>query len=125
MACSNITIIDVPSDIGSMIKGKHLAPGAFKSANLNQKLSDIGYKVHERNTLPDGPRTWRLDSSTEPTGARNEEENIEVNHLVKDIVKGSIGDDISAAPFQFIVGGECNIVPAIMSAFGTALRQSE
>ena len=116
MAHQQVTVINVPSDIGSMIKGKSLAPGAFQSANFVQKLSNVGYKVSERDALPDGPRTWRFDSSIEPNGVRNEAENVQVNHFVKKAVQESVGSNATSAPFQIVVGGECNIVPAIMSA---------
>jgi arginase family enzyme len=115
MAVREITVINVPSDIGSMIKGKHLTPAAFQSLEFVRKLTAAGFKVEERDALPDGPRSWSFGASCDPNGARNEEENVKVNRQVKEVVSGSIGGGGSNPPLQFIVGGECNIVPAIMS----------
>lgn len=114
MAVREITVINVPSDIGSMIKGKHLTPAAFQSLGFVKKLTEAGFKVEERDALPDGPRSWRFGASSDPNGARNEEENVKVNQQVKEVVSGSIGGGGSNPPLQFVVGGECNIVPAIM-----------
>ena len=116
MAAREITVVNVPSDVGSMIKGKHLTPAAFQSLGLVNKLSEAGFKVDERDALPDGPRSWRYGASVQPHGARNEEENVKVNKLVKDAVSGSIGGRGTNPPLQFVVGGECNNLPAIMSA---------
>jgi arginase family enzyme len=115
MANREITVINVPSDIGSMIKGKHLTPAAFQSVGFVKKLSDAGFKVDERDALPDGPKSWNFGASFSSHGVRNEDENVKVNHKVKAAVSEAIGGGTSAPPFQFIVGGECNIVPAIMS----------
>ena len=119
MAGQAITVINVPSDVGSMLKGKSLAPGAFKSANLVSRLSEVGYEVQEHDTLPDGPKTWSFDSSFEPNGVRNESANVKVSHQVKKAVIDAASSGTS--PFQVIVGGECSIVPAIMSGLWECL----
>jgi arginase len=112
-------VIYVPSDIGSMIKGKSLAPEAFRTAKFVPKLQDAGFQVSEKDALPDGPRSWRYGASTDPNGARNEEANVEVNHLVKDAVLEGLKSP--TPPFQVIVGGECNMVPAVMSGLWKGL----
>ena len=121
MADNEIAVINVPSDIGSMIKGKHLTPAAVQSIGLTNKLSEAGFQVKELDALPDGPRSWSLEASFDPNGARNEEENVKVNQQVKETVQGSIGGGSTNPPFQFVVGGECNILPAIMSGLWHAL----
>ena len=115
MANRDLTVINVPSDIGSMIKGKHLTPAAFQSLGVVKRLSDAGFTVDERDALPDGPTSWSFGASFDPHGTRNEEENVKVNHQVKVAVSNAIGSGSSTPPFQFVVGGECSIVPAIMS----------
>ena len=52
-----IAVINVPEDIGSMIKGKSLAPEAIQAADLAGKLSTLEYDVEESSVLPDGLRT--------------------------------------------------------------------
>jgi hypothetical protein len=97
-----------------MIKGKHLTPAAFQSLGLVKRLSDAGFEVDECDALPDGPRSWSFGASFEPNGTRNEEENVKVNQQVKDAVSGSIGGGSTNPPLQFVIGGGCDIVPAIM-----------
>lgn len=111
-----LTIINVPSDVDSIIKGKSLAPGAFRSADFASRLAQVGYNVEERNALSDGPKTWTFDSSFEPNGVRNENENVAVNHEVKNAVADAVGVDVSSPAFQVVIGGGCSISPAIMSA---------
>lgn len=116
-----LTVINVPSDIGSMIKGKSLAPDAFRAASLISKLEKTGYQVTEVNALPDGPKTWTFEASAEPNGARNEAANVEVNQKVKQTVLDALVTDQSTPPFLLVVGGECNMVPAIMSSLWSGL----
>lgn len=104
-----------------MIKGKSLAPDAFRAASLIPKLEKAGYQVTERNALPDGPRTWTFDASTEPNGARNEAANVEVNQKVKQTISDALVTGQPKHPFLFVIGGECNMVPAIMSALWSGL----
>lgn len=110
-----ITVINVPSGIGSIIKGKHLTPAAFQSIGLVDKLCDAGFQVGELDALPGGPRAWSFEAAFHPNGARNEQENVEVSHKVKEAVSQSARSENDDSPFLFIVGGECNIIPAIMS----------
>ncbi len=84
MPAREITVINVPSDIGSMIKGKHLTPAAFQFLGVVKKLSEAGFKVDERDALPDGPRSWSYGAPSDPNGVRNEKENAKVNQQVKD-----------------------------------------
>lgn len=116
-----INIISVPADTASIIRGKHLAPQALLDAGLATKLQEAGFAITETNALPSGPRIW-APASAEPNGARNEAVNIEVYHQVKETVskalssKGKTNKD-GALPFQLILGGGCDIQPAILSAY--------
>ena len=85
----DITVINVPSDIGSMIKGKHLAPNAFKSAGFVDKLQDLGYGVIEQDALSE-PQIWSSEATFSANGVRNEEANVQVNHDVKKAVSNAI-----------------------------------
>lgn len=115
MASSDrLTILNVPSDIGSMIKGKSLAPEAFRTVELASKLRKVGYEVTEVDALSK-PRVWSSSASFEPNGVRNEAENVQVCHEVKDVVAKVLREDDGG--FLLVIGGECNIAPAIMSAY--------
>lgn len=113
-----IKIIDVPTDIGSMIKGKSLAPEAINAADLSGKLSKLGYSVEKINALPNGPATWTYRPEIPKNGVRNEAQNVEVCHRVKDTVSAALKTESNGPlPFPIIIGGGCDIFPAIMSAF--------
>lgn len=111
-----LAIINVPSDLGSIIKGKSLAPRAFKDLNLVNRLKETGFAVSEIEALTAGPKIWHFGASFEPNGARNEKANVEVNNQVKQAVSSAIATGGQGnPPFLFIVGGGCDMAPAIMS----------
>jgi arginase len=116
-AINNISLIKVASDVGSVFPGKSRAPDALIAAGLVDKLSKLGFKVNIHNALPNGPVGW-AESESEPNGARNEAAALSVCQAVK----GTIASALAVTPsdtlpaFQIILGGECLIAPAIMSA---------
>jgi arginase len=117
-APDQITIVEVPSDVGSVFAGKSRAPAAIKSTGLVSKLEEVGYTVNQLNALPDGNIEWR-QSSLGPNGVRSEEAAVAACHSVKQTIATSLRTQKpeSAFPFQLILGGECLICPAVMSAF--------
>lgn len=114
---NHINIISVPADTASIIRGKHLAPAAILETGLASRLEDAGYNITLSNALPNGPKIWQ-PSPPEPNGARNEAVNVEVYRKVKETVSAGlrVGSD-GTTPFQLILGGGCDIVPAIMSSY--------
>lgn len=114
---NNISIITVPSDVGSVFPGKSRAPDALLATGLLERLRTVGFKVDVHNTLPDGPVGW-AESKSEPNGARNEAAAVAVCQAVKSTIATALAAAPSnfPPPFQFILGGECLICPAIMSA---------
>ncbi|KAK5166523.1 uncharacterized protein LTR77_008066 [Saxophila tyrrhenica] len=116
-----LTVTNIPSDIGSLLKGKSLAPEAFRKAKLIPKVEAAGYNVTEQNALPSGPATWSFNPSTAPNGVRNEAANVEVNHQVKRTILDGLSNQYSDPPFQLVIGGECNNLPAVLSALWQGL----
>lgn len=111
-------IISVPTDTGSIIRGKHLAPAALLAAGLSPGLEAAGYAVTHTSALPDGPAIWS-PASRDPNGARNEEANVRIYHRVRDVVAEGLAvnfDDAGKRPFQLLLGGGCDILPAVLSA---------
>lgn len=119
----SISLIYVPSDVGSIIPGKSKAPAAFRKVNIVSKLNDAGYtSVYEHHALP-LPATYSAGSISS-SGVRNEVANIAVCEAVRDTVTRSLNDgadrksdDEMKPPFQLILGGECCMLPAVLSAF--------
>jgi len=58
MRQSHIAIIGAPMDLGAGRRGVDMGPSALRLANLNEKLSSIGYEVEDLgNVLVDQPET--------------------------------------------------------------------
>lgn len=118
MATSHsVSITYVPSDCGSVYPGKAKAPKAFRDVSIAEKLRGAGVpSVSEQHAL-DSPVTYKI-STFSPGRARNEDANIEVCSSVYRTVVHNLSSNPSAQPpFQLILGGECGMSPAIMSAF--------
>ncbi|KAH7417819.1 hypothetical protein BKA64DRAFT_180104 [Cadophora sp. MPI-SDFR-AT-0126] len=118
MASSNkISIITARADVGSVFSGKSGAPDALQSVGLVNKLTTLGYSVSIHDALPDGPAGW-IESDIGPNGARNGAAAVAVCHAVKNTIVSALTASPSdeKIPLQIILGGECLICPAILSA---------
>lgn len=115
MASKTITVVNVPSDIGSLYAGKSRAPAAIQSTGLQKKLESVGYQVKELSAFSGSSASW-ISSNREPNGARNETGTVEacknVSNTISEGLKGQDRPD-----FQLILAGECLYCPAILSAY--------
>ncbi|ETI27094.1 hypothetical protein G647_09776 [Cladophialophora carrionii CBS 160.54] len=120
MPSRSINIINVPSDVGSVYSGKSRAPGAFKTAGLQDKLAAAGWQTTVSTALPQGPAGW-TSSTRQPNGARNEAETVKACNKVREAVGNALAADEGGngrpPPFQLILSGECLYCPAILSAY--------
>ena len=114
-ASSLVAVTHVPADCGSVIFGKSKAPQAFRDAGIIKKLQQNRLRTTEQSAL-EQPATWS-EATFSPGGVRREELNVEVCKKVKNALGTSLASSAEGPPFQLILGGECNILPAIMSAF--------
>ena len=117
-ASCSISITYVPADCGSVIPGKSKAPQAFRDVGIVSKLQSAGISsVSEHHPL-DSPATYAIATFV-PGGVRNENVNVSVCQRVYHTIAQnlSISRPITRPPFQLILGGECGISPAILSAF--------
>lgn len=118
MAASNsIDITYVPADCGSIIYGKSKAPQAFRDVGIIQKLESRGFMTTEQNPLG-RPATW-TEATFSIGSVRREDLNTQVCRGVENAVSISLAlaTRPEMPPFQLILGGECSMLPAIMSAF--------
>lgn len=115
-ASSSISITYVPADCGSIIPGKSKAPKAFQDVGIVRKLQDAGIKSVSEHQALDSPATWKL-AARSPGGVRNEDVNIAVCEHVYRTIAQNIKISSPQPDFQLILGGECCMLPAIMSAF--------
>lgn len=113
----SVSITYVPADCGSVYPGKFKAPKAFRDVAIVEKLREAGVpSVSEHHAL-DSPATYKI-STFSPGRVRNEEANIHVCRRVYDTITQNLSaSPPTKPPFQLILGGECGMSPAIMSAF--------
>ncbi|KAM5350066.1 hypothetical protein ACJ41O_006571 [Fusarium nematophilum] len=115
MAASRpISVTCVPADCGSIIPGKSKAPQAFQDVGIIRKLQDAGLSVLENHAL-EAPARFSAKSFA-PGGVRNEDLNISVCKSVRQAISQNI-DSSPQLAFQLIFGGECCMLPAILSSF--------
>ncbi|KAJ6051304.1 uncharacterized protein N7446_005936 [Penicillium canescens] len=115
-ASRSVSITYVPADCGSIIPGKSKAPKAFQDVSIASKLREAGLpSVSEHHPL-DTPATYSATTFA-PGSVRNEEVNISVCQRVRRTVAQNLNSSVAQPPFQLILGGECCMSPAILSAF--------
>lgn len=115
-ASGSVSITYVPADCGSIIPGKSKAPQAFQDVGIASKLRDAGLKSVSEHEALESPARYAI-TSLSPGGVRNEQLNISVCEQVRRAISQNLGPSTSKAPFQLILGGECCMLPAILSAF--------
>lgn len=118
-----IDITYVPADCGSVIFGKSKAPEAFQKVQLAEQLRSAGVLGSERTAL-DEPATWR-SAKTPQGGVRNEGLNIEVCERVRDTLDANLEATAEQPAFQLILGGECCMLPGILSSFSHHYERSQ
>lgn len=114
----SVAITYVPADCGSIIPGKSKAPKAFQDVGIARKLEDERlFTVSEHEAL-DSPAKWSA-ATFSPGSARNEDLNVSMCQRVYDSITARLTPATSTKvpPFQLILGGECGMLPAILSAF--------
>lgn len=110
---SKVTIYYVPADCGSVIPGKSKAPAAFRTFNLADRLRSKRLAVTEIDDVLQEPATYAISTLT-PGRVRNESLNLSVCKAVHSSLLKHQSKD--GKEFQLIIGGECCMSPAIMSA---------
>lgn len=93
---------------------KSKAPQAFGDAGIIKKLQQSGLRTAEQSAL-EQPATWS-EATFSPGGVRREDLNVEVCQKIKNALGTSLASSAQGPPFQVILGRECSILPAIMSA---------
>ncbi|RSL70418.1 hypothetical protein CEP53_001892 [Fusarium sp. AF-6] len=115
-ASSSISITYVPADCGSIIPGKSKAPQAFQDVGIVAKLRDAGLQSVSEHHALESPARFSV-TAFPPGGVRDEPLNIAVCQQVRRAISRNLGSSTNKAPFQLILGGECCMLPAILSAF--------
>jgi arginase len=115
-ATKAIAVTYVPADVGSIIPGKSKAPQAFRDVGIIDKLRDAGVSSITEHYALDEPITY-VPTKFLPGSVRNENLNVSVCQSVKESLTKSLSLSATEPPFQLVLGGECCMLPAILSAF--------
>ncbi|KAM0441984.1 hypothetical protein ACHAQK_004922 [Fusarium lateritium] len=115
-ASRSVSITYVPADCGSIIPGKSKAPKAFQDVGIARKLRDAGISSTSEHHALKSPATFSAATFT-PGGVRNEDINISVCEDVERTISNNLNSSSKQPDFQLILGGECCMLPAILSAF--------
>lgn len=112
----SVSITYVPADCGSVYPGKSKAPKAFRDVGIVEKLRQAGVpSVSEHHAL-ESPAAYEI-STPYPGRVRNESANMSVCQSVYRTIEEGLRSSTSIqSPFQLILGGECGMSPAIMTA---------
>ncbi|KAJ0123352.1 hypothetical protein J7T55_011817 [Diaporthe amygdali] len=116
-ASRSVDISYVPADCGSVLPGKSKAPQAFQDVGIVDELRKSGIpSVSEHHAL-DSPATFKATTFS-PGHVRNEDVNVSVCQCVRRTIAQNLSASSSVQPpFQLILGGECGMSPAVLSAF--------
>lgn len=122
---SSIDITYVPADCGSVIYGKSKAPAAFKRLGIANQLIAANVSTVEQHEALSVPANWQMTSFTAGS-VRNESLNLDICNKVRDTLSANLSRQSRQPPFQLVLGGECCMLPGILSAFwsrGASLGQ--
>lgn len=115
-ASRSVSITYVPADCGSIIPGKSKAPQAFRDVGTVDKLEDAGVPSISEHHALEAPA--KFSATTFSSGSvRNEDINISVCENVERTIGNNFRASTGQPNFQLILGGECCMLPAILSAF--------
>jgi arginase family enzyme len=98
-----------------VIPGKSKAPKAFRDVGVVSQLRGAGISVSEHHALEQPANYAAVDF--QPGSVRNEDMQISVCESVESSLRKSLGPHGQTPPFQLVLGGECCMLPAILSAF--------
>ncbi|KAM0352995.1 hypothetical protein ACHAPU_001880 [Fusarium lateritium] len=115
-ASRSVSITYVPADCGSIIPGKSKAPKAFQDVGIVDKLEQAGItSVSECHALKSPANFTAATFAT--GGVRNEDINISVCEDVERAISKNLNSSPNQPDFQLILGGECCMLPSVLSAF--------
>lgn len=112
----SVAITYVPADCGSIIPGKSKAPKAFQDVGIANKLRVAGLSSISEHHALESPARYAATTFA-PGSVRNEDVNIAVCQRVYRTIAQTLTTSSTRPPFQLVLGGECCMLPAILSAF--------
>lgn len=104
--------VGVPSSVAAHWPGQEQAPAALRAAGLVERLRQSGHEVHDHGDRP--VRRWAAHP------ADGEPNNVGGVIEVPDDARAAVAAVIEAGETPVVVGGECTLTIAVISAFAAA-----
>ena len=120
-----IRVIPIPTEAGTHFPGQSKAPEALiKTGGLVDKLESFGYNVSIYDRLQSDvgfARAAPWSPSPKINGVRNEVNSLAVMNRITAYLPYAMGSDA----FAMILGGDCSITPAVLSAQNSVLASGK
>ena len=116
MDMGKISIIGVPMDLGAGRRGVDMGPSALRYANLNEKLTSLGYGVEDQGDISVMiPETHHFGN---PHAKYLKEISRACNHLAEIVLKS-----YEQGKTPLVLGGDHSIAVGTMSGMAEAFRR--
>jgi arginase len=116
MRPKQIAIIGAPLDLGSGRRGVDMGPSAVRVANLNGRLSELGYQVEDLGNVPVIQRESQGEVNSR---AKYLPQIVETCTLVAEMVEEALG----SGRFPLVLGGDHSIAVGAVSGASKHFRQ--
>ncbi|WP_046180786.1 arginase [Domibacillus tundrae] len=103
MEKKQVSIIGVPMDLGQMRRGVDMGPSAIRYGGLYERLTDLGYAVHDKGDI-----TVDILENAEQSDASNLK-NLESVTEASECLAGRIEQTITDGHFPLVLGGDHSI----------------
>jgi arginase len=115
MPPSNIAIIGAPLDLGAGRRGVDMGPSAVRVANLNVRLSELGYTVQDLGNVP------VIQRESQPEGDPNARYLAQITETCTWLAE-MVDEAMEAGEFPLILGGDHSIAVGTVSGASKNLR---
>jgi arginase len=112
---SNIAIIGAPLDLGAGRRGVDMGPSAVRVANLNGRLSELGYNVQDLGNVP------VVQRESQPEGDPNARYLAQITETCTWLAE-MVDEAMEAGEFPVILGGDHSIAVGTVSGASKNLR---
>src|SRR5215472_13579513 len=118
MRPSHISIIGVPLDLGAGRRGVDMGPSAVRVANLNARLSEIGFEVDDLGNVPVAqPESY-------PEGQPQARYLPQITQTCSDLAK-LVEKQMAAGKCPLVLGGDHSLAVGTVSGVSKHLRQRD
>ncbi len=115
MRKKHITIIGAPLDLGSGRRGVDMGPSAMRVANLNARLSELGYEVEDLGNAPVDQRESKVEG--DPSAKYLAQITESCSWLAE-----AVNDTLDEGEFPLVLGGDHSVAVGTVSGVSKYYR---